>query len=68
MVRTILKPDKALISFEIPERYIGKEIEVIAFEMGEASDEMPPLKKKVSFDAVSIDTRGYHFNRDEANA
>ena len=26
-----------------------------------------PLKKDVSFNAISIDTRGWKFNRDEAN-
>ena len=26
-----------------------------------------PVKKKVTFDAVSIDTRGYKFDRGEAN-
>ena len=67
MVRTIVRPDKASISFDIPEKYIGKEIEVIAFEKHETSNEGLPRRKTVTFNAISIDTRGYKFNREEAN-
>ncbi len=67
MIRTTVRPDKASISFDIPERYIGKEIEIIAFEKNEGSNEKTPKRKAVTFDAVSIDTRGYRFNREEAN-
>ena len=67
MVRTIVRPEKASISFDIPERYIGKEIEVIAFEKNEGATESLPKKKAVTFNAVSIDTRSYKFNREEAN-
>ncbi|SDG48038.1 hypothetical protein SAMN04487996_11930 [Dyadobacter soli] len=67
MVRTTVRPDKPSISFDIPEKYIGKEIEVIAFEKDEAANVQRPKREIVTFDAVSIDTRGYKFNRDEAN-
>ena len=67
MVRTIVRPDKASISFDIPEKYIGKQIEVIAFEKHEPSNEVAPRRKTVTFNAISIDTRGYKFNREEAN-
>jgi len=67
MVRTIVKPDKASISFDIPEKYIGKEIEVIAFEKSEESIKKAAKKKAATFNAVSLDTRGFKFNREEAN-
>ena len=67
MVRTTVRPDKASISFDIPEKYIGKEIEVIAYEKNEGANENVPKGKTVTFNAVSIDTRGYKFNREEAN-
>lgn len=67
MVRTVIRPDKASISFDIPEQYIGKEIEVIAFEKNAAEETKTVKRKSVTFDAVSIDTRGYKFNREEAN-
>lgn len=67
MFRTIVRPDKASISFEIPEKYVGREIEVIAFEKNEGANEDLPKSKTVTFNAVSIDTRSYKFNREEAN-
>ncbi|MEO6285892.1 MAG: hypothetical protein ABIN80_28985 [Dyadobacter sp.] len=67
MIRTIVTPDKPYISLDIPREYVGKEIEVIAFSKDEGIDEVIEPPKKVSFDAVNIDTRGYGFNRDEAN-
>lgn len=67
MVRTIITPDKQTISFDIPKDYIGRQIEVIAFATDEEHTKEPTSKKKVSFNALAIDTRGYKFNRDEAN-
>lgn len=67
MVRTIVRPDKASISLDIPEGYIGKDIEVIAFEKDASGKEKTTKGKTVTFNAVSIDTRGYKFNREEAN-
>ncbi len=35
MVRTILTPDSKTVTFDIPENYLGKKIEVIAFAIDE---------------------------------
>ena len=67
MIRTIVTPQQQTISFTIPKDYVGKEIEVIAFAKGEGIAKEQPAKKKVTFAALSIDTRGYKFNREEAN-
>ncbi len=70
MIRTIVVPDKQEmnISLFVPENYIGKEVEVIAFSKKEVVDEQRiQSAKKVTFDALSIDTLGFKFNRDEAN-
>ncbi|QJD97733.1 hypothetical protein HH214_18555 [Mucilaginibacter robiniae] len=67
MVRTVITPNKQIISFEIPQSYVGKEIEVIAFTKDEGINTDQSAKKKVSFTALSFDTRNYKFNRDEAN-
>lgn len=70
MIRTIIVPDKQEmnISLFVPENYIGKEVEVIAFSKKEVVDEQRiQSAKKVTFDAFSIDTLGFKFNRDEAN-
>ena len=64
MIRTIVTPDKEHISLSIPKNYIGVEIEVIAF----SREETPPLKlnhkRKATFNSVSLDTRGFIFDRD----
>ena len=67
MIRTIVTPQQQTISFTIPKDYVGKEIEVIAFAKGEGITKEQPAKKKGTFTALSIDTKGYKFNRDEAN-
>jgi hypothetical protein len=67
MIHTIVTPLKQTISFDIPKDYVGKQIEVIAFAKGEGITKEQPAKKNVTFNALSIDTRGYKFNRDEAN-
>ena len=66
MIRTIVTPDKDSISLSIPKDYIGVEIEVIAFTRDEGLSRKS-VSKRVTFDSLSIDTRGFKFNRDEAN-
>jgi hypothetical protein len=67
MIRTIVTPLKQTISFDIPEDYVGKQIEVIAFLTDEGVFKEQFVPRKVSFTALSLDTRNYKFNRDEAN-
>jgi hypothetical protein len=67
MIRTVLTPQNNNFVFPIPNEYIGKELEIIVFPKDEVlSNPLPP--KKVSFSAISIDTRHYKFSREEANA
>ncbi|MFD1256409.1 hypothetical protein ACFQ3S_06335 [Mucilaginibacter terrae] len=37
MIRTLVKPDKQSISIILPENFIGKQVEVIAFTVDEAT-------------------------------
>jgi hypothetical protein len=67
MIRTIITPQDQRIFFDIPKDYVGKQIEVIAFAKDEGMQKKQSKPKEVSFDALSIDTKGYKFNRDEAN-
>jgi len=68
MIRTIIIPEQRTvnITFSIPESYIGNEMEIIAFSKTEGLEDQSP-EKKVTFTALSIDTKGFKFNRDEAN-
>jgi len=67
MIRTIIIPDTETAYFNVPKEYIGKELEVIAFAKNEAIEIEEPAKKQVSFSALSIEAKGFKFNRDEAN-
>ena len=66
MVRTIVTPEKDNIMLSIPKKYVGVEIEVIVFTKDEGFHTKSE-QKKVTFNSLSIDTRGFKFNRDEAN-
>lgn len=69
MIHTKIIPNDTLVnlSFYVPKDYIGKEVEVIAFTQNEGLQGKEVAKKQVSFTALSIDTKGFKFNRDEAN-
>jgi hypothetical protein len=67
MIRTIVKTDNNTLILSIPDRYIGKELEVIAFAKDEGNEEIVTAKKKVFFAVLHTDTKNYTFNRDEAN-
>jgi hypothetical protein len=66
MIRTVLISDNNHLTLSIPKEYIGKELEVTVFPIGEISGKSV-FSKKVTFNSISIDTRGYQFNREEAN-
>ncbi len=69
MIRTTIIPEKTEVNvhLSVPENYIGKEMEVIAFTIKEGLEKKEAGNKKVTFSALSIDTKGYKFDRDEAN-
>ena len=68
MIRTVITPDKNILSFNIPDKYIGKKMEVIAFAIDEpAEDVIYTTKSHKTFSAIKLNTKGFKFNRDEAN-
>lgn len=66
MVRTLITPEDRNILIRVPEDYIGKQVEVIAFTLEENSN-VAQIKKQASFTALKLNTIGYKFNREEAN-
>ncbi len=66
MVRTLITPEERNILIRVPEDYIGKQVEVIAFTL-EENNKMEQVKKQASFTALKLNTIGYKFNREEAN-
>ena len=68
MIRTIITPDKNKISIDIPDKFIGKKMEVIAFSLEDSLSDVIYTESKVkSFSAIQLNTKGFKFNRDEAN-
>ena len=69
MIRTIIVPDQRIvnISFSIPESYLGNEMEIIAFSRNEEMNSVPGHEGKATFSALSFNTKGFKFNRDEAS-
>ena len=65
MVREVIVPDKNMISVLVPDDYIGKTIEVIAFAIDESHTKSEGSTP--TFDTLKIDTLNFRFNRDEAN-
>ncbi len=73
MIRKIIKPKtKDQLHFKLPEEYLGKEIEVIAFDIEQNGNEN---LKSGTFEEIEshfnkgvlISTKDFIFNRDEAN-
>jgi hypothetical protein len=63
----------------MPREYVGKNVKITVLPAENYVPERKkvhftdwgisiPKEKKVTFDAISIDTRGYKFDREEANA
>ncbi len=68
MIRTVVIPEKNFLSINIPDKYIGKKMEVIVFALDEAADDlMLNNKRHKSFSAINLSTKGFKFNRDDAN-
>ena len=74
MIRTILKPTTRDLTIQLPENFIGKMVEVIAFEIdekyngekdGSKKDKISRLKKELA--KFSFNSGGFNFDRDEAN-
>jgi hypothetical protein len=74
MIRQIIIPKKKTYTLEIPESYIGKKIEVIAFEIKEPESDSTLAKEGseignlfAKFDGLTFDSKGtYFFSREEA--
>ena len=67
MIRTIIKTSNNKLSITIPDKYIGKELEVIAFARDEDIEDISHSEKEVTFTVLSTGFKNYKFNRDEAN-
>jgi len=67
MIRTVIIPDSSTISISVPDDYIGKVLEVIAFTKEEGLYKGAHTQKKTSFTILHTNLKDFKFNRDEAN-
>lgn len=65
-IREIVVPENNKIELTIPDNFIGKKIEVIAFELEDSNVEQSK-KIKQKFIVAEAKVEGYKFNREEAN-
>jgi len=66
-IREIIVPTNNKVELIIPDHFIGKTIEVLAFEIEEKNENLKKEWKKKTFDAIKLSLSGFKFNRDEAN-
>jgi len=66
MIRQTIISNTENITFTIPLEYIGKELEVIAFAKNEVNENNVSIKQ-ATFNALSLKTKGFKFDRDIAN-
>lgn len=64
MIRTIITANTKNLTLKLPDNFIGKQVEVIAFMVDEPKQKQEPKKAK-SFTTVKVNAEGYKFNRDE---
>jgi len=67
MVRAVITPDQQQVIIKLPESFIGKEVEVIAFTTDEGFAVKEASEKKRTFTILNIDNKDFKFDRDEAN-
>ncbi|MGN6246831.1 MAG: hypothetical protein ACTHNG_00660 [Ginsengibacter sp.] len=65
-IREKVVPENNKIELTIPDNFIGKKIEVIAFELEDSNVEQSK-KIKQKFIVAEAKVEGYKFNREEAN-
>ena len=67
MVRTTIIPDSKTVSISVPEDYIGKVLEIIAFAKDEGLNVEGNTKKVTSFTVLHTNIKDFKFSREEAN-
>jgi hypothetical protein len=67
MIRTLITPKTATLTLQIPENYVGREMEVIAFTIDEGFKPSSKATKQVSFTILHVEDKNFKFDRDEAN-
>jgi len=68
MIRTVVSSDTNVLSLNIPDQYIGRMLEIIAFAIDEpSSDVVNSIKAKKKFTSFELNTKDFKFDREDAN-
>lgn len=65
MIRKIVTPTDQDLLLHLPEAFVGKQVEVLAFVVEEKA--AAAEKGPAAFFPLNLDTRGFGFKREEAN-
>lgn len=72
LIREIIVPTENTYVLHLPDAMIGRQVEVIAFDLGKTVE--PPMgnaekmeRLRASLDGLRVDLSGFKFDRDEAN-
>ncbi len=66
MIRETIIPEKNEIKISLPDNFVGKQVELIAF-INEEIEINRKKKSKRPFTVVNVKVKNYKFNREEAN-
>jgi hypothetical protein len=66
--KTVIHNGQVIVPPQYSSRWEGKTIRVIVLDDSEIVPEPVEKSEKTMFKAVSLNTQGFKFNRDEANA
>ena len=66
MVREIVEVNNEIYNLHIPKEYLHKKVEILVLPFEENIDSVKRASKN-RLDAISIETKNYRFNREEAN-
>ena len=68
MIRKIITPKTNTVTLELPESYIGKRIEILAFSIVLEVENIQKEKSLNDFYSdISIDLKSFHFDREAMN-
>ena len=71
MIRQILTPWSNVVTLELPDSFIGKTIEILAFDIYSEKEitSKQDLKKEMEkfYNSIKLNMKGFKFNRDEIN-
>jgi hypothetical protein len=67
MVKTSFTAYNQQFLLNLPKSFVGKRVEILAYTQEEILKEKPDTNPAINFNTMKVSTKGFKFNRDEAN-